>query len=159
MENETMLEGTNLTARDVMTRDVITVFPHTSVRYVAKLLAEHHIGGVPVVDDERHLVGIVSENDLLEWADEPSEKQAWWLNMLAEGFELEPAFLDVVRSERDKVRTVMKTDVSTVSETTPVAEIAKILVSRSIKRVPVVHGKAVVGIVTRADLVRALANR
>lgn len=153
-----MLDGSQLTARDIMTREAITVFPHTSLRYVAKLLAEHHISGVPVVDDQHLLVGIVSEGDLLEWADEPSEKQAWWLNMLADGFELAPDFLDVVRSEREKVRTVMKTDVATVAETTPVADIAKLLVAKSIKRVPVVHGRKVVGMVTRADLIRALAN-
>jgi CBS-domain-containing membrane protein len=153
-----MLEQSNLTAREVMTRDVITVFPHTSIRYVAKLLIEHHISGVPVVDDDHRLVGMVSENDLLNWSDEPSEKQAWWLNMLAEGSELSPDFLDVVRCEREKVRTVMKTDVATVSETTPVAEIAKLLVSNSIKRVPVVTDRKLSGIVSRTDLVRVLAN-
>jgi CBS-domain-containing membrane protein len=153
-----MLEQSNLTAREVMTRDVITVFPHTSIRYVAKLLIEHHISGVPVVDDDHRLVGMVSENDLLNWSDEPSEKQAWWLNMLAEGSELSPDFLDVVRCEREKVRTVMKTDVATVSETTPVAEIAKLLVSNSIKRVPVVKDRKLSGIVSRTDLVRVLAN-
>lgn len=153
-----MLEQSNLTAREVMTRDVVTVFPHTSIRYVAKLLIEHHISGVPVVDDDHRLVGMVSENDLLNWSDEPSEKQAWWLNMLAEGSELSPDFLDVVRCEREKVRTVMKTDVATVSETTPVAEIAKLLVSNSIKRVPVVTDRKLSGIVSRTDLVRVLAN-
>ena len=153
-----MLEQSNLTAREIMTRDVITVFPHTSIRYVAKLLIEHHISGVPVVDDDHRLVGMVSENDLLNWSDAPSEKQAWWLNMLAEGSELSPDFLDAVRCEREKVRTVMKTDVVTVAEDTPVAEIARLMVSKSIKRVPVVRGKTVVGVVARTDLVRALAN-
>ena len=153
-----MLEASNLTAREIMTRDVVTVFPHTSLRYVAKLLAEHHISGVPVVDDDHNLIGIVTENDLLQWSDEPSEKQAWWLNMLAEGFELAPEFLDIVRSEREKVRTVMKVDVATVAEEMPVADIAKLLIGKGIKRVPVVQGAKLVGIVTRADLVRALAN-
>jgi CBS domain-containing protein len=153
-----MLEGSNLTARDIMTREVVTVFPHTSLRYVAKLLGEHHISGVPVVDDDHRLVGIVTENDLLKWSDEPSEKQAWWLNMLAEGFELAPDFLDIVRSEREKVRTVMKADVATVTEDMSVSDVAKLLVSKGIKRVPVVKDAKVVGIVTRADLVRALAK-
>jgi CBS domain-containing protein len=153
-----MLEGSNLTARDIMTRDVVTVFPHTSLRYVAKLLAQHHISGVPVVDDDHRLVGIVTENDLLQWSDEPSEKQAWWLNMLAEGFELAPDFLDLVRSEREKVRTVMKADVATVTEDMSVSDVAKLLVSKGIKRVPVVKDAKVVGIVTRADLVKALAK-
>ena len=55
-----MLEGSKLTAGDIMTRDVQTVFPHTSLRYVAKLLAERRISGVPVVDDGGRVVGIVS---------------------------------------------------------------------------------------------------
>jgi CBS domain-containing protein len=156
--SKTMLEQSNLTAREVMTRDVITVFPHTSLRYVAKLLIEHHISGVPVVDGDHRVVGMVSEADLLNWSDAPSEKQAWWLNMLAEGSELSPDFLDVVRCEREKVRTVMKTDVTTISETTPVAEIARLLVGKSIKRVPVVKDRKLSGIVSRADLVRVLAN-
>src|SRR5579864_3636883 len=99
-----MLEGSRLTARDIMTRDVVTVSPHTSLRYVAKLLAGRHISGVPVVDDDGQVVGIVSENDLLQWSDQPGEKQAWWLNMLADGFELSADFLDVIQSEREKVR-------------------------------------------------------
>ena len=69
-----MLEGSKLTAADVMTRDVVTVFPYTSLRYVAKLLAERKISGVPVVDDDRHVVGIVSDNDLLQWSDAPPER-------------------------------------------------------------------------------------
>ena len=153
-----MLEESSLTAGDIMTRKVTTVFPHTSLRYVAKLLWEHHISGVPVVDDDHHVVGIVSENDLLQWSDEPSEKQAWWLNMLAEGFELAPDFLDIVRSEREKVRTAMKTDVMTIGEAVSVADIAKLMVSKGIKRLPVVRDGRLVGIVTRADLVRALAQ-
>ena len=153
-----MLEGSRLTARDIMTRDVVTVFPHTSLRYVAKLLAGRHISGVPVVDDDGQVVGIVSENDLLQWSDQPGEKQAWWLNMLADGFELSADFLDVIQSEREKVRGVMKTDVATVTEDTPATDIAKLIVAKSVKRVPVVRNGKLVGIVSRADLVRALAQ-
>ena len=153
-----MLESSRLTAGDIMTHDVVTVFPHTSLRYVAKLLAEHRISGVPVIDDDRHVVGIVSENDLLQWSDEPGEKQAWWLDMLAEGFELAPDFLDVVQSEREKVRRVMKTEITTVAENTTVGEVAKLLVAKSIKRVPVLRDSRLVGIVSRGDLVRVLAQ-
>jgi CBS domain-containing protein len=153
-----MLESSRLTAGDIMTHDVVAVFPHTSLRYVAKLLAEHRISGVPVIDDDRHVVGIVSENDLLQWSDEPGEKQAWWLDMLAEGFELAPDFLDVIQSEREKVRRVMKTEITTVAENTTVGEVAKLLVAKSIKRVPVLRDSRLVGIVSRGDLVRVLAQ-
>ena len=141
-----------------MTRDVVTVFPHTSLRYVAKLLAERDISGMPVVDEDRHVVGMVSENDLLKWSDTPGEKQAWWLNMLAEGFELAPDFLDVIQSEREKVRGVMKTEIAAVAEDTPLSDIAKLFVARSIKRAPVLHDGKLVGVVSRADLVQALAQ-
>jgi len=153
-----MLEGSKLTAGDIMTRDVQTVFPHTSLRYVAKLLAERRISGVPVVDDGGRVVGIVSENDLLRWSDRPAETQAWWLDMLADGFELAPGFPDVVQSQHDRVSGVMKTDVASVAEDTPVAEIARLIVAKSIKRVPVLRDGQLVGIVSRSDLVRALAG-
>ena len=153
-----MLEASKLTAGDIMTRDVITVFPHTSLRYVAKLLAENHLSGLPVVDDARHVVGIVTENDLLKWSDEPGEKQTWWLDMLAEGNQLAPDFLDLVRVEGEKVRTVMKTDVATITESLPVTDTAKLMVAKSIKRVPVLRNSKLVGVVSRADLVRAFAQ-
>ena len=59
-----MLEGSKLTAGEVMTRDVISVLAHTSIRHVAKLLVEHHISGLPVLDEEQRLIGVVTENDL-----------------------------------------------------------------------------------------------
>jgi CBS domain-containing protein len=153
-----MLEASKLTAGDIMTRDVITVFPHTSLRYVAKLLAENHLSGLPVVDDAHHVVGIVTENDLLKWSDEPGEKQTWWLDMLAEGSQLAPDFLDLIRVEGEKVRTVMKTDVATITESLSVTDIAKLMVAKSIKRVPVLRDSKLVGVVSRADLVRAFAQ-
>jgi CBS-domain-containing membrane protein len=110
------------------------------------------------VDDNHHVVGMVSENDLLQWSDKPGEKQAWWLNMLAEGFELAPDFLDVIQSEREKVRGVMKTEIATVAEDTSLSDIAKLFVAKSIKRVPVLHDGKLVGVVSRADLVQALAQ-
>ena len=153
-----MLEGSKLTAGDIMTRDVCTVFPHTSLRYVARLLSDRRISGVPVVDDDGCIVGIVTENDLLQWSDKPGEKQAWWLDMLAEGFDLAPGFLDVVQSEHDKVRGVMSTDITTVTEDASVAEVAKLIVAKSVKRLPVLRDGRLVGIVSRGDLVRALAS-
>ncbi|MDB5395532.1 MAG: putative signal-transduction protein with domain [Rhodospirillales bacterium] len=153
-----MLEGSKLTAGEIMTLEVISVLPHTSIRYVAKLLVEHHISGLPVLDEDQRLVGMVTENDLLQWSDELSGKQAWWLDMLAEGHGLASDFLDLVRVEGEKVRRVMTTDVSTITETMPVAEIAKLMVAKAIKRVPVLRDGKLVGIVSRADLVRALAQ-
>jgi CBS domain-containing protein len=153
-----MLEGSKLTARDVMTRDVVVVLPDTSLRYVAKLLVQHRISGMPVVDGDGQVVGMVTENDLLQWPDQPADKQAWWLNMLADEFELAPDFVDVVQAEREQTRRVMKTDIVTVTEDTPVAEVAKLFIANSIKRVPVVRDGKLVGVVSRGDLVRVVAE-
>ena len=153
-----MLETSTLTASDIMTRDVVTVVPHTSLIYVAKLLAQRHISGAPVLDESGQLVGIVTEADLVRWHDGDTEKQAWWLHMLAEGFNLNPSFLDYVRSEQDKVRHVMHTEVVTVAPETAVSEIAGLMTQKSIKRVPVLRDGKLVGIVARSDLVKALAS-
>lgn len=152
-----MLEGSKLTAADIMTREVATVLAHTSLIYVAKLLAHRRISGVPVVDEAGAVVGMVSEADLVRWHDHDADKQAWWLQMRAAGFNLEPGFLDYVRSEQEKVRTVMTHTVASVAPETPVAEIARLLVEKAIKRVPVLDDGKLVGIVSRSDLVRALA--
>jgi len=153
-----MLETSTLTAADVMTRDVVTVRPHTSLIYVAKILGQRHISGVPVLEESGQLAGIVTEADLVRWHDADADKQAWWLHMLAEGFNLNPSFLDYVRSEQDKVRNVMHTEVVTVAPETPVSEIARLMTKKSIKRVPVLRDGKLVGIVARSDLVKALAN-
>ena len=153
-----MLEESKLTASDVMMRDPITVTADTSLRHVAKLLARHRISGVPVVDANRHIVGIVTENDLMQWSDKPGEKQAWWLDMLAGGYDLSPAWLDAIQTEREIVRGVMSMDVVSVAEACPLSDVAKLLVAESIKRVPVVRDGELVGIVSRVDLVRALAQ-
>jgi CBS domain-containing protein len=152
-----MLEDLNLTAADVMTKDVVTVHPHTSIRYLAKLLANRHISGAPVVDDDGKLVGMVSEADLMRWRDGGAEKQAWWLTMIAEGAPLNPDYLDFVRAEQEKVRTVMSSDPVCVSCTTSVTEVARVITDRNIKRVAVIDNGRLVGVVSRSDLVRALA--
>lgn len=153
-----MLETSTLTAGDLATRDVVTVHPHTSLRFAAKLMAENRVSGLPVVDEENRVIGMVSEGDLLTWRDEPSENQAWWLNMLSEGFELSPDFLDVVKSEREKVRNVMHGEIVTVDEGASAERVAKVLVEHGIKRVPVVRDGRLVGIVSRGDLVAAMAK-
>ncbi len=153
-----MLEGSSLTARDIMTSDVAVVRPDTSVQEAARLLAERHISGAPVIDADGRLIGLLSEADLIRWHDTDSAEQAWWLDMLADGFDLSPTFLDAIRSERSRVRHVMAREVSSVSETTPIGEIAALITAKGIKRLPVLRDGQVVGIVSRADLVRALAQ-
>jgi CBS domain-containing protein len=149
-----------MNAREVMTADVISVRPDTPLREVAKLLAASGISAVPVVDAAGAPIGMISEGDLIG-RDEAARRarQDWWLTLLAEGEALNPEFLATVHKPDSVARNVMSAPVITVPEDTPIGEIAKLLHSYRIKRVPVLHDGRVVGIVSRADLVRALAEQ
>jgi CBS domain-containing protein len=151
-------------AKDVMTTEVITVGPDTSVHALAALLSERGISGVPVVDADDRVVGIVSEGDLLHRVESGTERQSegrgtrrrsWWLDGIASDRELAR---DYVKSHARTVKDVMTRDVVSVADTTELADIATLLETRRIKRVPVVRDGKLVGIVSRANLVRALAT-
>jgi CBS domain-containing protein len=144
-----------LTAADVMTSDVITVTPDTFVREIAKLMYTKHISGVPVIDRAKRVIGIVGEGDLLGHAEVAGERRrTWWFD----------AFVDSNALARDYIKThgriaadVMTPTVISVAPTASIAEIAKILQRHRIKRVLVIDVGNLVGIVTRSDLLRALA--
>ena len=142
-------------AMDVMTSEVITVEQNASVQAVAKLLAERGISAVPVVDSENRVIGMVSEGDLLHRTETGTERRrSWWLDMMASTNKLAG---DYIKSHSGKVKDVMTHDVISVTDMTPVADIAVLLETNRIKRVPVMHDGKLVGIVSRANLVRALA--
>jgi len=148
-----------LTASEVMTKDVLSVAPEMPTRKVAKLLLERGISAAPVVDAAGCVIGMVSENDLLgREIERRVPRREWWLEMLAEGENLAPQFLEYLRATDRPVRDVMVSPVVTVSESTTVEAIAEILQRHHIKRVPVLRGGRIVGIVSRADLVRALSQ-
>ena len=119
----------DLLARDVMTTEVVTVPPSMTMQELARLLAERHISGVPVVDHMGRVLGIVSEADIL------SRRQG-----------------------EETVRAIMTTDVVAVAEEESVHEIALLLWMKRINRVPVLRQGELVGIVSRTDLVKALAG-
>jgi len=144
---------------DVMTSNVITVDPDTSVQALATLLAERGISGVPVVASNNRLVGIVTEGDLLHRAETGTERRTQrrrsrWLDTLGADQE---AARDYVKAHGRTVREIMTREVLSVSDTTELADIATLLETKRIKRVPVLHDGKLVGIVSRANLVRALA--
>jgi CBS domain-containing protein len=146
-------------ARDVMTKTVVSVAPETPTRQVARLLLEKVISAVPVVDPDGAPLGMISEGDLIGRDVNAREaRRDWWLEMLAEGDDLAKAFVDHVKAADRPVRDFMAAPVITVEEDTPVRVIAALLDAHRIKRVPVVREGRVVGIVSRADLVRALAQ-
>jgi CBS domain-containing protein len=143
-------------ARDVMASPVITVQPGSSVREVAKLFVERHISGAPVVDDGGKIVGIVSEGDLLHRRETGTQRRrSWWLHLLARPDTLAA---DYVREHAPRIADVMSRDVVSVGPDTALRDIAQLLEARRIKRVPVVENGQLVGIVSRANLVQALAS-
>jgi CBS domain-containing protein len=145
-------------ARDVMTSAVTLVGPDTPIREVAKILCEHGISAVPVVGEAGVPIGMISEGDLIGRNEADREaRRDWWLTLLAEGEMLNADFLASLRAPERRARDVMAAPVVTVGEETEVNEIARLLTAYRIKRVPVLRDGGIVGIVSRADLVRALA--
>jgi CBS domain-containing protein len=142
-------------AHDVMVAPVITVKPSSSVRELAQILLRNHISAAPVVDDQGKLVGIVSEGDLMRRAEAGTERRRpWWL-LLITGEETLAG--EYVKSHARKVGDVMTYDVITAAPDTPLDEIADLMERSSIKRVPIVRAGQLVGIVSRANLIQALA--
>jgi CBS domain-containing protein len=148
-------QGVSMLASDIMTTEVVTATPRMSIQDVAKILSAKGISGVPVVDQDNRVIGMVSEGDLLHRREIGTERRRpWWLDMISS---TNQAAGDYIRSHSGSVHDVMTPDILSVVETTPVAEIALLLESRRIKRVPVLRDGKLVGIVSRANLVRALA--
>ena len=154
-----MLDEVAFTAGDLMTRNVAVVHPESSLLDAVKLMARRHISGMPVVDEVGAVVGIISEGDLLRWHEGFTERQARWLDLLAEGAHLAPDFVHGIQEQQRKVKTVMAQGAETVTEDTPAREIARLMCAKNIKRVPVVRDGKLVGIVARSDLMRALAQK
>ncbi len=143
-------------AKDVMTSPVVTVEPGARVSEIAALLLEKRISGVPVVDGEQ-VIGMISEGDLLRRHEIGTDRfdAPWW----ARWFDDRRATIQYVRSHATRAADIMSRPVIAVAETTPIAEIVSLLESRRIRRLPVLSSGKLVGIVSRADLVVALAAK
>jgi CBS domain-containing protein len=142
-------------AGDIMTPKVVSVRADTRVEEIARLLLERRISGVPVVDADERIVGIVTEGDLMRRPETGTERhRGWWLRLF--GDERERA-AEYARAHGTRAEQVMTRNVVTVTEETPVGEIARLLEEHRIKRVPVVRDGKLVGIVSRANLLHGLA--
>ena len=143
-------------AADVMTKPVITVDANSTVLALAALLSERGISGVPVVDQANRVIGMVSEGDLIHRQEIGTERRnrsrSWWLQSDADR-----RAIDYIKSHSRKVADVMTREVVSVGETTELADVATLLETNGIKRVPVLNDGKLVGIISRANLVRALA--
>ena len=142
-------------AQDVMTTAVVTAHPDTPVRELAKLMVDHRVSGLPIADEAGRLVGIVTDGDLYRRAELGTERRgsSWWDIF---GLDSTPAD-DYVEAHGRVARDVMTKQVVAVAPGTTLRQIAGLFETRRIRRVPVVAKGAVVGIVSRANLVQALA--
>jgi CBS domain-containing protein len=147
-----------ITAASIMTRKVVFAAPDDPVAKIARLLSDHRISAVPVCGAHGHLLGMVSEGDLMRpFGEANALKREWWLEMLAEGTDLAPAFLDYIKQDNRTAADLMTAPVITAGEGTSLTDLAELLSGHLIKRVPVMNGGKMTGIVSRSDIVRALA--
>lgn len=143
-------------AAEVMTTDVVTIGPEAPIQKVAQLMLRHRVSGLPVVDTGGKVLGIVTEGDLLRRAETGTERRRpRWLELFVTPGRLAE---DYVRAHARNVREVMTQHVFSVGPDTPLAEVVALMESRRIKRLPVLAGERLVGIISRADLLRALED-
>lgn len=143
-------------AKDVMTKHLVSVLPDVDVRAAAETMVRNGISAVTVIDEHGNLVGILSEGDLLHRTELKTQwRRSWWLDLLTSDRRIAA---DYVKSHSRKVRDLMTTKVVTVTPDSTLGEIARLFEKHHIKRVPVIENKKPVGIVSRANLVQALAN-
>jgi CBS domain-containing protein len=145
-----------MNAADVMARNVVTLRPEMTTQDAAKLLLERGVSGAPVVDGTGRLVGVLSEGDLIRRAEiETQPRRSWLLRVFTSPSTLQEEF---IKAHALKVGDVMTRNVITAAEETPLRGIAALIEKHAIKRVPIVRGGRVVGIVSRPNLLRAFAT-
>lgn len=143
-------------AQDVMTRIVISIGPDDTVARAIRMMLQNRISGLPVIDAAGVLVGMITEGDLLRRVETGTQRQRpRWLEFLAGGGQLANEY---VRSHGRKVSEVMTPDPVATAEDTPLEDIVTLMEKRRIKRLPIVRDGKVVGIVSRANLLHALAS-
>lgn len=148
-----------LYARDIMTKEVLTVSPETSIADLSKTLENRQIGGVPVVDKEGRLVGVITQSDLLERARDLEMPPA--INILDFHFYLQiPSHLlrKLEKMLGTSVGDCMTPDPVTVAPDTPVSQIAALMAKQKVHTIPVVKAGKIVGIIGKMDLVRAMVQ-
>jgi CBS domain-containing protein len=145
-----------MNASDVMTRDVITIDPGATVLQAARLMLQHRISGLPVVDAGGNLVGVLSEGDFLRRRETHTEKQrSRWLEFLMGPGRIAAEY---THSHGSRVDEVMSPDPRTVDENASLEDVIELMEHYRIKRVPVMSGATLVGIVTRSNLMRAMVS-
>ncbi|HEY9038334.1 MAG TPA: CBS domain-containing protein [Roseovarius sp.] len=143
-------------AQDIMTKNVISAAADTTVEEVTALMMKNHISAVPILDNDGAIIGLVSEGDLMRRVEGSGKtNKSWWLSLFSGSNDTVTDFI-AMRGRRAK--DVMTRDIKVVAPDTAVADIARLLEEKRIKRVPVVEDGRMVGIVSRANLMQALAT-
>jgi CBS domain-containing protein len=141
-------------ARDLMSTGLLTFLPDMGLEAAARAMAERGVSGAPVVGDDGQLVGIITEGDLIKRLAAPSAPKAGWFARLFRAPESDAARFARVHGRT--VKDAMTMDVASVGEDATAEQIAHIMETRGVRRVPVVRDGVLVGVVSRADLLRAL---
>ena len=146
-----------LNVKDLMTREVMTVAPDMSVKDAAKLLFEKEISGLPVVSPDNKIIGMITEKDLIAMAlPNYLEKLGDFDFILDE----EPFIKKIADADKVKVKDIMRKDVLCVSEDTPIPEVARLMIIKKVRRIPVLDkDKKLAGIIARADIVKEIAKK
>ncbi len=144
-------------AKEIMTRQLVTAKPETPVTEVAQLMMEHRISAVPVVTPDQRLLGIVSDTDLLQRREVGMQRlpRSWWLALFNSKDRLTNS---VDRTESNLAENIMTTPAISIDQEATIEDVARLFLTRKINQAPVVHGGKLVGIVSRGDLVSAIAR-
>ncbi len=153
-----MFRDSSLIASDIMTRGIAVVHAYARLRDVAKMMVDRHVSGLPVVDADGNVVGVVSEADLIRSDDVTEKRHDWWLHVLADGYQLAPEFLMAINESERPVSAVMHSEVISVSPQASLHEVSTFMSKHNVKRVLVIDDGKLVGIVSRTDLIRAMAR-
>lgn len=144
-------------AIDVMTTKLVTAQADTSIRDIARLMLQHRISAVPIVDQNQRVLGIVSEGDLMRRPENETERRpSWWLEAV---FSARDKAEDYIKAHGSKASDVMTRNVLSVKEDAQVRDVARLLEERNIKRVPVTRDGQLVGIISRANLLHGLVAK
>lgn len=142
-------------AQDIMKTDIITVPPEATVATIAELMQKHKISGIPVVDDKTKVFGIVTEGDLMRRLRDDDSSRSWWLSLFYSKYD---GVADYTKARGRYARDVATRNIVSITEDTLISDIARILEHRQIKRVLVLRDDRLIGIVSRGDLLRAIAT-
>ncbi len=148
-----------LKAKDIMKRDVVTIHSSASLRDISRLLAEHRIIGIPVVDDDKRLVGMISMRDIIR----EEVRTLGAMPDYQDVYELFSSAMDMEEAESISVRRlwveeIMSRDLHTAVESTPVREICAMMNKFGVHRIPILRDERLVGLVTAMDIIKTLAN-